>query len=375
MNQRSDNLMSASSGAATVAAKAPPQQALVANPAALGRIAVFHLNGVGDMIFSLPALLALRQLFPQAHITSILRPYLQDLLAPIGLVDQIILRPEKSASRETPGFLRELRQANFELAILFSQSLSANVYALLSGAPIRVGFIDTIFPQLLNPALNLRGITAPAKLLYLVEQLGAHPTKRDYVGLLKPNLPQQERVTALLREIGGEKDRLAIISFGEGSKRPYPYKVWAREKHVAVGSYLSRQGLRPVTIGSKGEAPEAALLAEEIGGGAFSLAGRTSLGELAELIGRAEIFIGIDSGPTHIAAALGVPLVAIYGPTDPTITGPQGSNHIILHKPRDCGPCVTPTCEDRSCLAAISAEEVIAAIEQLLGNSPDKKTE
>ena len=248
-----DNQMSASPEAA-VAIKALSQAVPIANPAALGRIGVFHLNGVGDLIFSLPALLALRQLFPQAHITSILRPYLQDLLASTGLVDEIILRPEKTARREAPGFLLELRRARFELALLFSQSLSANVYALLSGAPIRVGFVDTIFPQLLNPALNLRGITSVGKLLYLVEQLGARPAKRDYVGLLKPSFQQQAKVTALLQEIGAEKCRLAIISFGEGSKRPYPYKVWGKEKHVAVGKHLSRQGMRPMVIGSKGEA-------------------------------------------------------------------------------------------------------------------------
>jgi len=369
-----DNQVSASPEAA-VAIKARSQTPLIANPAALGRIGVFHLNGVGDLIFSLPALLALRQLFPQAHITSILRPYLQDLLAPTGLVDEILLRPEKTARREAPGFLLELRRARFELALLFSQSLSANVYALLSGAPIRVGFVDTIFPQLLNPVLNLRGITSVGKLLYLVEQLGARPAKLDYVGLLKPSFQQQAKVTALLQEMGAEKGRLAVISFGEGSKRPYPYKVWGREKHVAVGKHLARRGWQPMVIGSKGEAAEAALLAEEIGEGAFSVAGRTSLGELAELIGRAELFVGIDSGPTHIAAALGVPLVAIYGPTDPTVTGPQGNNHIILHHPRECGPCVTPTCEDRPCLAAIGAEEVITAVDQLLGDTSEKKSE
>jgi heptosyltransferase II len=364
----SHNLFSVAEGTVPVAAKVPEQAEIVVNPAAVGRIAVYHLNGVGDLVFSLPALLALRRLFPQAHITSILRPYLQDLLEPAGLVDRILPRPDRGARRETPGFLRELRREHFELALLFSQSLSANVYALLSGAPVRVGFIDTIFPQLLSHALNLRGITSPAKLLYLVEQLGAQPAKRDYVGLLKTSVPQQERVSALLREAGREKARLAVISFGEGSLRPYPYKVWAPEKHVAVGQYLSRQGLTPLVIGAKGEAGEAAALAEQIGGEAFSLAGRTSLGELAELIGRAEIFLGIDSGPTHIAAAMGVPLVAIYGPTDPAVTGPQGSRQVILRKPRPCGPCVTPSCEGRPCLEEISAEEAIAAVEQLLGN-------
>jgi ADP-heptose:LPS heptosyltransferase len=374
MSQRSHNLFSVAEGTVAVA-KAPAQTELVVNPAAVGRIAVYHLNGVGDLIFSLPALLALRRLFPHAHITSILRPYLQDLLEPAGLVDGIMLRPEPKGGNNAPVFLRSLRREKFELALLFSQSLSANIYALLSGAPVRVGFVDTIFPQLLSHVLNMRGITSPAKLLYLVEQLGAQPEKLDYVGLLKPSVPQQERVTALLREVGREKARLAVISFGEGSRRPYPYKVWAPEKHVAVGKFLAGRGLTPLVIGAKREAGEADELARKIGGEAFSLAGRTRLGELAELIGRAEIFVGIDSGPTHIAAAMGVPLAAIYGPTDSTVTGPQGSSHIILHKARDCGPCVTPTCEGRPCLEEISAEEVIAAVEQLLGSSFHGKSE
>jgi len=340
--------------------------ALLEEPAAIRRMAVFHLNGVGDLLFSLPALLALRRAFAHTHITSVIRPYLRDLLEPAGLADEILLRPERRAWGEFLGFVRRLRKGNFDLAVLFSQSASANIYAFLSGTRLRVGFIDTIFPWLLSHVLPRRGITCTAKLLHLAERLGAPEQRRDYVGLLRVSEAQQQKAEFLLRQAGANCEPRVVLSFAEGRGRPYPYKTWSEEKFAAVGRYFPRQGLRPVVIGARADAEAGQRLAENIGEGAISLAGRTSLGELAGVIQRAALLVGIDSGPTHIAAALGIPVVALYGPTDPLLTGPQGEGNIVIRREMACSPCRRPTCENRPCLSGIEPEEVVAAAERLL---------
>jgi len=336
--------------------------------AAVERVAVFHLNGVGDLLFSLPALLAVRQRFASSRITSVIRPHLAELLEPAGLADEIILRPRRGDIARLLAFLRDLRRHRFDLAVLFSQSASANIYALLSATRIRVGFIDTIFPRLLSHPIAKRGITSTAKLLYLAEWLGAKPEKRDYAGLLKVSESQQERAGFLLKEAGVDNKPFVVLSFAQGGVHMPLYKTWPLEKFAEVGRRLLRLGLSTVAIGAGPDAGEGRLLAESIGTGAVSLAGRTRLGELAGIIGRASLLVGIDSGPTHIAAALGIPVVALYGPTDPRITGVQGSRSVMIRKEMPCSPCRRPTCEGRPCMTRISPEEVVEAAEKLMAS-------
>lgn len=343
------------------------QEPIVRDPAAIRRIAIFHLNGVGDLLFSLPALQAIRQHFPHAHITSIIRPHLGALLAPTQLADEIISRPNRGRLVGAAKFLRKLRTSRFDLAVLMSQSASANVYAFLSGISTRVGFIDTIFPRLLSHPINLRGISSTAKLLHLAERLGACPQQREYVGMLVLTEEQQNGAKRLLREAGLADQPFAVLSFGQGPGARADYKAWSHDSFAAVGKSLLQKNLVPVVVGTRAEVAEAELLAEKIGAGAVCLAGRTSLGELAAVIQQTALLIGIDSGPVHLAAALRVPVVGLYGPTDPEVTGPEGAGAIVIRKARPCAPCRKPTCEDRPCMSAITPEEVIRAAEKLIG--------
>lgn len=347
---------------------APPELLNSKELAAVGNISVYHLNAVGDMLFSLPPLLALRQLFPGAKITSIVRPHLRELLEPAHLIDEIILRPHNSKSAAGIAFVQELRSRHFDLAVLFSQSASTNLFALLSGAPARVGFIDTIFPWLLSHVIQLTGITCTAKLLYLTEWLGAKPQKRDYVGMLKVSPENQDKAAALLQKAGLGNESFAVFSFAQGPGAMPNYKAWRPEHFIELGQRLLKQGIRPVMLGAKSDLAEGQHFAEEIGPGAVSLAGKTSLGELAGVIQQAMLAVGIDSGPAHLAAALEVPLVALFGPTDPTVTGPPGRNCTILRHPQPCIPCRKPSCTDRPCITTITPEEVLAAAEKLIAN-------
>jgi ADP-heptose:LPS heptosyltransferase len=343
-----------------------PNRVIVQDTSAISRLAVFHLNGVGDLLFSLPALLAIRRAFPSSHITSVIRPYLRELLEPLALADEIVLRPERGQILDIPGFIWNLRRRRFDLAVLFSQSASANIYARLSRTKIRVGFVDTIFPRLLSHVIPLRGISSTPKLLHLTERIGAKPERRDYVGMLKVGDKQSERAKALLQQAGIESKPFVIFSFAQGPG-PIPlYKTWPRENFVQVGRHFLKRGLVPVAIGSRADVNESRLITGQIGREAVSLAGQTSLGELAAVIQKARLLVGIDSGPAHLAAALGIPVVALYGPTDPAVTGVQGDRSVTIKKDRPCSPCRKPTCEGRPCMSEIMPEEIIAAAEKLI---------
>ncbi|NIM06681.1 MAG: hypothetical protein GTN69_11310 [Armatimonadetes bacterium] len=339
---------------------------IVRDPSAIKRIAVFHLNGVGDLLFSLPALVAIRERFPSSRITSIIRRHLREPLEPLGLADEILPRPRRGDIPAVLSFLRSLRRHRFDLAVLFSQSASANIYALLSGTRIRVGFIDTIFPWLLSHPIPLRGISSTAKLLHLAEQLGAEPQKRDYAGMLKVSDSQRQRANCVLDQAGVNGQSFAVLSITQGPGAMPLYKTWPLDNFAAVGKHFLRKGLVPVVIGTATDVKQTRLLTEKIGQGAVSLAGKTRLDELIAIIQRAKLLVGIDSGPVHIAAALGVPVVALYGPTDPAVTGVRGDGSIIIRKEMPCSPCRKPTCEGRPCMTAITPEEVIAAAEKLI---------
>jgi len=103
-----------------------------------------------------------------------------------------------------------------------------------------------------------------------------------------------------------------------------------------------------------------------LGRRAANLAGRTTPSELAAVLAQCDLLIGIDSGPMHVAAAMGLPGVGLFGPTDPGRTGPQGEGHEIIFHRQPCWPCMTPTCQGRPCLAAITVEEVLAAARRAL---------
>jgi ADP-heptose:LPS heptosyltransferase len=100
-----------------------------------------------------------------------------------------------------------------------------------------------------------------------------------------------------------------------------------------------------------------------------NIAGRTSPAELAAVLSRCHLLIGIDSGPMHVAAAMGVPVVGLFGPTDPGRTGPMGDGHEVIYHPQPCGPCMTPTCAERTCMAAITPDEVVLAAMRALARA------
>ena len=332
------------------------------------RILVFHLNQIGDLMFTLPALKAVRESFPGAHITSVLRPHLAGLLAESGLVDDIIARPP-GGPLAAIALGRQLRRLRPDLAIAFSQSATMALCARLSGAPHRIGFVDSDLCRLLNHRVQERGIPCPAKVLHLVRCLGLRPEKRDYVGLVR--LSREDAVAgAVLLEQAALAGNGPLIALAPGESADRPYKCWSGAGFRAVAQALAQEeGARLAVVGGERDRFLGDEIIAGLGAAACNLAGETSPAQLAVVVARCELLIGIDSGPMHVAAAMGRPVVGLFGPTSPFRTAPLGEGHEVIFHQQPCWPCITPSCEGRPCMTSITPEEVLEAARRMLARS------
>ncbi len=342
---------------------------VVCDPAEVRRLVVFHLNQIGDLMFTLPALKALRAHFPHAHITSVLRAHLAGLVAHSGFVDQVVPRPAGGPAAAL-ALGRRLRRTRPDLAITLSQSATMALCAWWSGAPHRVGYVDSDLARLLTHRVQVRGIPCPEKVLRLLRALMAPVEKRDYVGLVR--LAERDRAAGerMLEECGCEgAGPLIALAPGEAGTRPY--KAWFPERFAETARGLAEAlDARLVVVGGEGDRALGEQILAGLGARGCNLAGKTSPAQLAAVLGRCDLLIGIDSGPMHLAAAMGRPVAALFGPTDPGRTGPMGEGHeVIFHRQECWRPCIHPmipkSC-DRRCMEAITVDEVIAAAGRII---------
>lgn len=336
-----------------------------ASPGSLGgepsplRVVTFHLNQVGDLLFSLPALLALRSGFPGARITAVVRPSLVGLLEITGLVDDILERPRRGWIAKIR-LIRRLRRAAFQVAVSFSQAEECVLLARLTGAAVRAGFSGGRFAGWFTVQAEKIGPPSTGNNLRLVSALGCPAVQDTYVGLITPSDGDRADAEQLLVRVGVQMDRpIAVISPATSKRRTI--KEWRTDRFAAVADYMAKhKGAQVVLVGAE---PDHALR-EAVRGPVADLSGQTTLRQLAAVLERAALFIGVDSGVMHMAAALRTPCVAIFGPSDPTLTGPQGKGHQVVRLGLSCSPCFGKTCPyNRECMENLQPEKVIEAID------------
>lgn len=328
------------------------------------RIATFHLNGLGDLLFTLPALAALREGFPGAHISTVLRPGLASLLEGSSLVDEILPRPRGGISSQA-ALMAKLASRHVDMAVSFSQSRLCVLLAFATRAPVRIGFSDAKMEALLTHRVPKS--TDPYTIeshLDLVRALGCNPRQHDYTNLL--NIPSEayEQADQLLASNGVEGP--FILAACEASERrgikEWPAPYWA----TALNELGSRW---PIVLAGTRHSEE---VTSQMTRRVVDLGGRTELSVLAALCARASLFIGIDSGVLHLAAAMSTPVVGIYGPSSFELTGPRGVPHRIARHAVDCSPCFRSTClwtgeEERMCLTRLEPLQVVRAARELIG--------
>ncbi len=329
-------------------------------------ILVRGVNWIGDAVMTMPALRALRKAYPGATISLLAKPAVIPVFENNPDIDDII---EYDGKFE--GFMGKLRLAwflrekKFAMALLLQNAFDAALIAWLAGIPRRIGYNRDGRGILLTDAVPFNGddrkIHHTMYYLNLLDSAGIHADFEEPV----IHLSIEERMKA--REVLSELKR-PILGVNPGATFGSA-KRWLPERFADVANWFRRgTGGGIVIFGSKNEAAMAQKIDKQVPQDKLFLAGKTSLRELAALIAECDILLTNDSGPMHIAYAVGAPTLAIFGSTDPKLTGPTGEGHTTIKKEFSCSPCFQRNCrtKDLRCMYTVTAEEVFFKIKEML---------
>lgn len=326
-------------------------------------------NWVGDCIMTTPAIEVIRSNFPQARISALAKPWVTDVLATNTCIDHII--PYDARYMGLKGQIelaRELSRHHFDLAVLLQNAFEAAWLVYLAGIPRRAGYNTDLRGLLLTHKVRLRReVKTKHQVFYylaMLEGLGLQTFEEPRLVLAasKDNLAWAEKE---LRSAGVQDDILIGINPGASYG---PAKKWLPEYFLEFTRLLmGKIPARIVVFGTAADFQVGEAVSKAAPDKVINMAGRTTLGQAVALITRCHAFVTNDSGLMHVAAALEVPLVAIFGSTNPVTTGPFTKRAKVVRNDIDCSPCLKATCPaDFRCMKEIRPQEVFDATLSLL---------
>jgi heptosyltransferase-2 len=313
------------------------------------KILIRATNWVGDAVMSVPALGAIRERFPGAHIAILAKPWVADLYRRESFADEVILYNSESRWK----MARDLRANQFDCAILLQNAFEAALIAWVARIPNRIGYNRDGRGILLTQAIPVpkRGEIPRHERFYYLELLRR-------AGIID-KLPESPAI------------HLTPLSYRNGSERTIGVspgaaygtaKQWLPERFAeAAGKLATARGASIALFGSKSERALCDQVAAMLTGhDVTNYAGQTTLGQFIELASQCELFLTNDSGAMHIASALGVPTVAIFGATDDVATGPTGAHARVVRQAVECSPCLLRECPiDHRCMTRVAADRVV----------------
>jgi heptosyltransferase-2 len=335
------------------------------------KILIVAPNWIGDAVLSLPVVDGCAQFWPKAELTVLARAGVATLFEARESAVRLIGYQRGNGPHRIGNLLGlgwRLRRERFNLALLLPNSLSSAMVTWLAGVPERLGYSTDgrgwLLTQRLEDRRKERGLHQVDYYLGLIHSLGAYQV--DRIPQLKLRSKITDRAMALMEGLGIDKNELLIgvhpgAAYGET-------KRWFPERFAAVLERLHRSGRRFLLLGGTGEEPLAEQISAEMDHPVINLIGRTTVAEVLALIGRCSLFLSNDSGLMHVAAALNIPQVALFGSTDPQKTAPLNNRAVVIHPEHvGCTPCFKRSCpEDLECMKAITVEEVAVTAENLL---------
>jgi 3-deoxy-D-manno-octulosonic-acid transferase/heptosyltransferase-1 len=340
-------------------------------------ILIVKLSAIGDVIHTLPSLAALRRLYPDAHITWVVEEAAADIVKNHPDLDTVLVSRRKKwgqelqrgqfkgTLKEIKSFIKTLRQRDYDMVIDFHGLLKSSMIVFLSRGKRKLGydsmqelsglFVNEKIPEDMSKH-------AVDRYLDFSRYLGA---KTDVVNFVLPESSDtEEKIKRLMREHHLEDKKFVAIN-------PVAYwdtKLWSDEKFAHLAEMIYQKfNMKIVFTG--GEKEPIDKITSLMTTANINLGGQTTLPELACLYKKAQMLITTDSGPMHLAAALGIPVIALFGPTDPARTGPYGPGHTIITAETPCSPCFLKKCSTKKCMKDICPGQVFVAVQNQLKRS------
>jgi heptosyltransferase I len=337
------------------------------------RILIVLLGAIGDVVRALPLLGRLRKAYPDAHIAWAVEPKSEPILRSHPWLDEIIVHNRSRAPFGFIPFLIKVRAGRFDLVLDLQRHLKSGITALASGAADRIGFASGNAKEF-NPIFSTRRIAPqPAMRLKLMQYqafgdaLGIAPAPIEFGLTISDG--EMDRAKSMLA--GFSAPRLAVILGSSWPSRVYfPELIAATIRALSVAAN-GGPALFPVLIGGPEEASLAAQVVRDLEGTpVLNLAGRSTLRDLIGIFPQCAAAFAPDSGPMHIAAAVGCPVVSIWGATAPERSAPWGFADFALRGEIPCHPCYLRECPiGRECMRRIRPEDIAAAVRRALATS------
>lgn len=341
------------------------------------KILIRATNWVGDAIMALPALRAVRARFPEAEIAIVARPYVADIYRHQDVADRLIAYDVAGLHAGISGrehLAGELREHKYDVALLLQNAFDAAWLAWRAGIPERIGYARDGRSLLLTKAIAVPRpgeIPAHEKFYYLelLRRAGWLDglTEETFIRLsvTEEKMQHAERIIAE----AGARPKSLRVAIGAGASYGSA-KCWPPARFAALASLLQVQSDADILLfGTAAESAVSNAIIAEMPRAPIDLTGKTAVGDLPALFSQCQLFVGNDSGAMHIAAAVGLPVVAVFGPTDPFGTAPVTPRCTIVQEKPYCSPCFLRRCPtDHRCMTRITPDAVAAAVQPWLGS-------
>ena len=329
------------------------------------KILVIKLRYLGDVLLCTPVLRALRQKYPHAQLVCLVNPGTEDVLHGNPDIDEIMLLPRTDLLSQLR-FFREIRSRRFDCVLDLTDGDRSAIITAMSGASMKIGF---------NQEHRSRGvlyshcIRENSDSMHMIEYHGKALSILGIHGELEqPQLWVSEKDEEVAQKLLEEAQLHGQAWVMIHPTARYWFKAWPPERFAELCDWLATKQIPVILVGNHKDIEVGAQIQRLAEHKPMSCMGRTSVLEVAALMKHCSLFIGNDGGPMHMAAAMGCPVLALFGPTDPVVWGPKGRQVSVLYKGLDCVPCFHPGCSrgEESCMKQISVEEVCSIALRML---------
>jgi len=334
------------------------------DPEKIKKVLLIRLRRIGDVIMTTPAVSVLKKNFPETELSYVVEKPYADLITGNPLIKETFIIPAHARMKDFFSVVNLIRKKKFDAVIDFHGGPRSSLMTLLSGADVKIGYKIKYRHFIYHIKLPRCSQTGPIHSVEnhvnLVKALGIKSGAIPPLYIPSSTEKESSKIEHIMSRYNLSDSQYISLHIGAGNR----FRSWDIKNYIKLcGLFTQKSGVKVVLIGAQEDQISANMIIKKTASSPLSLVGDLSLREVRDLISRSSLFVGPDSGPMHIAASTGTPIVALFGPTLPENFGPWRAEHKIIQKILDCRPCRQRQCvhEDFRCLQGITPEQVYEA--------------